>query len=68
MNDTNLTIPIAWALAGFLSLCGIVGAMGKLIFSMCMYRIKALEKEVARLSQGCGAHGCFWRTFHPPEK
>lgn len=60
--ETTFTIPIGWALGGFISLCGIVGAMGKLIFSMCMYRIKALEKDVARLSRGCGAHGCFWRN------
>jgi hypothetical protein len=68
MNDANFTIPIAWALTGFLSLCTVVGVLGKLIYSLLMYRIQALEKDVARLSRGCGANGCIWRTFQPPEK
>jgi hypothetical protein len=68
MNDANFTIPIGWALTGFLSLCTVVGVLGKLIYSLLMYRIQALEKDVARLSRGCGANGCIWRTFQPPEK
>lgn len=68
MNEANFTIPIAWALTGFLSLCTVVGVLGKLIYSLLMYRIQALEKEVARLSRGCGANGCFWRIIQPPEK
>ena len=68
MTEANFTIPIGWALTGFISLCGIVGALGKLVYSLLMYRIQALEKEVSRLSRGCGAHGCFWRTIQPPEK
>lgn len=68
MNEANFTIPIAWALTGFLSLCGIVGVLGKLVYSLLMYRIQALEKEVTRLSGGCGASGCFWRTIQPKDK
>jgi hypothetical protein len=41
--------------------------MGKLIFSMCMIRIKALEKDVARLSRGCGVPACIWRAHHSPD-
>jgi hypothetical protein len=55
-------------LTGFLSLCGIVGALGKLIYSLLMYRIQALEKDVTRLSGGCGAQGCFWKTIQSREK
>lgn len=61
LAETTLSIPMGWALGGFLSLCGIVAAMGKLIFSMCIYRIKALEKDVSRLSRGCGVTNCHWR-------
>jgi hypothetical protein len=68
MNDATFTIPIGWALTGFLSLCGIVGALGKLIYSLLMYRIQALEKDVTRLSGGCGAHGCFWKTIQHRDK
>lgn len=68
MNETNFTIPITWALTGFISLCTIVGALGKLVYSLLMYRIQALEKEVTRLSGGCGAHGCFWRTIQSKDK
>jgi hypothetical protein len=46
MNEANFTIPIGWALTGFLSLCGIVGALGKLIYSLLMYRIKLLKKTL----------------------
>jgi hypothetical protein len=66
MNEATFTIPIAWALTGFLSLCGIVAIMGKLIFSMCMMRIKALEKDVARLSRGCGVVDCHWKNTPAP--
>jgi hypothetical protein len=68
MTEATFTIPIAWALTGFISLCGIVGALGKLIYSLLMYRIQALEKDITRLSSGCGAHGCFWRTIQPKDK
>jgi len=57
---------MGWALGGFISLCGIVAAMGKLIFSMCMLRIKALERDVARLSRGCGMVNCHWRMTGAP--
>ena len=67
LAEATFTIPIGWALTGFLTLCGVVAGMGKLIFSMCMYRIRALEKDVNRLSRGCGATGCFWRNVNPPD-
>ena len=67
LADTSFSIPIGWALTGFLSLCGIVAGMGKLIFSMCMYRIRALEKDVARLSRGCGVIACHWRSTPAPD-
>ena len=66
LAETTFTIPMGWALTGFISLCGIVAGMGKLIFSMCMWRIKALEKDVARLSRGCGVPTCHWRTAAAP--
>jgi hypothetical protein len=65
--EASFRIPIAWALTGFLTLCGAVAGMGKLIFSMCMIRIKALEKDVARLSRGCGVPACIWRAHHSPD-
>jgi len=64
--ETSFTIPMGWALGGFISLCGIVAAMGKLIFSMCMLRIRALERDVARLSRGCGMVNCHWRMTGAP--
>jgi len=64
--ETTFSIPMGWALGGFISLCGIVAAMGKLIFSMCMLRIKALERDVARLSRGCGMVNCHWRMNNAP--
>jgi hypothetical protein len=66
LAETTFTIPMGWALTGFISLCGLVAGMGKLIFSMCMWRIKALEKDVARLSRGCGVINCHWRTAAAP--
>jgi hypothetical protein len=66
LAEASFTIPMGWALTGFLSLCGLVAGMGKLIFSMCMWRIKALEKEVARLSRGCGVINCHWRSVAAP--
>ena len=66
LAETTFTIPMGWALGGFVSLCGIVAAMGKLIFSMCMMRIKALERDVARLSRGCGMVNCHWRMTGAP--
>ena len=66
LAETSFTIPMGWALGGFVSLCGIVAAMGKLIFSMCMLRIKALERDVARLSRGCGMVNCHWRMTGAP--
>lgn len=66
LAETTFTIPMGWALGGFVSLCGIVAAMGKLIFSMCMWRIKALERDVARLSRGCGMVNCHWRMTAAP--
>lgn len=67
LAEASFTIPMGYALAGFLSLCGLVAGMGKLIFSMCMWRIKALEKDVARLSRGCGVIGCHWRSAPAPD-
>jgi hypothetical protein len=64
--DASFTIPIGWALTGFLSLCGAVAGMGKLVFSMCMHRIRALESEVARLSRGCGVIDCHWKNTPAP--
>lgn len=66
LAEASFTIPMGWALTGFLSLCGLVAGMGKLIFSMCMWRIKALEKDVARLSRGCGVIGCHWQSVPVP--
>lgn len=65
--ETTFSIPMGWALTGFISLCGVVAGMGKLIFSMCMYRIKALEKDVSRLSRGCGVSNCHWRVAPAPD-
>lgn len=49
LADASFTIPIGWALTGFLSLCGAVAGMGKLVFSMCMHRIAALGGLDARV-------------------
>lgn len=65
--EASFNIPIGWALTGFLTLCGAVAGMGKLIFSMCMFRIRALEKDVARLSRGCGVAHCFWKAAPSPD-
>ena len=67
LAEASFNIPIGWALSGFITLCGIVAGMGKLIFSMCMYRIRSLEKDVARLSRGCGMGTCFWSKNPAPD-
>ena len=67
LAESSVSVPIGWALGGFGTLCGIVGALGKLIFSMCMNRIRALEKDVARLSRGCGVSNCYWKTHPAPD-
>jgi hypothetical protein len=67
LAETNFSIPIGAAIAGFSTLCGLVGIMGRLIFSMCMSRIRALEKDVARLSRGCGVLNCHWKSTRAPD-
>jgi hypothetical protein len=67
LAEANFSIPVGWALAGLASLCAAVAGMGKLIFTMCMYRIRALEKDVARLSRGCGVINCHWRDTPAPD-
>lgn len=68
LADASFTIPIGWALTGFISLCGAVAAMGKLVYSMCIDRIRALEAEVSRLSRGCGVIDCHWKLAPAPSQ
>lgn len=34
LTETSLNIPMGWALTGFLSLCGLVAGMGKLLWCL----------------------------------
>lgn len=65
--EASFNIPMGWALTALGTLCAAIVGMGKLIFSMCMFRIRALEKDVARLSRGCGVAHCFWKAAPAPD-
>ena len=66
LAETTFTIPVGWALGSFMGLAGIVGALGRLVYGILIMRIQALEKDVARLSRGCGMVNCHWRMTCAP--
>ena len=66
LAETTFSIPVGWALGSFMGLATLVGALGKLIYGILIMRIQALEKDVARLSRGCGMINCHWRMNAAP--
>lgn len=68
MDIPTIIIPVTWAVTGFGGLTATVGLLGKLVYSMCMVRINALEKRCDHLSRGCGAPICYWRSGAVPNE
>jgi len=64
--ETTFTIPVGWALGSFMGMATLVGGLGRIIYGILMLRIQALEKDVARLSRGCGMVNCHWRMTAAP--
>jgi hypothetical protein len=66
LAETTFSIPVGWALGSFMGMATLVGGLGRIIYGILMLRIQALEKEVARLSRGCGMVNCHWRINNAP--
>ena len=64
--ETTFSIPVGWALGSFMGMATLVGGLGRIIYGILMLRIQALEKDVARLSRGCGMVNCHWRMTGAP--
>jgi len=64
--ETTFSIPVGWALGSFMGMATLVGGLGRIIYGILMLRIQALEKDVARLSRGCGMVNCHWRMTSAP--
>jgi len=66
LAETTFSIPVGWALGSFMGMATLVGGLGRIIYGILMLRIQALEKDVARLSRGCGMVNCHWRMTGAP--
>jgi hypothetical protein len=75
--STIVELPVGWLLASMGALCSTVAGLAATIYRTLKSRldaqdkvlvlqdshIDALKAEVLRLSQGCGAEACRWRSM-----
>lgn len=69
MTPDIVPVPIGWMLASLGGLAACIGTLAAIIYSQLNSRIMAqneiitkLQSDVSRLSQGCGANGCHWKS------
>lgn len=68
LGNEIVELPVAWILTIIGTLAGVIATLAGLIWTLLKTRlaaqdriIESLQRDVDRLSKGCGATECMWR-------